>query len=279
MIEVKKLSKKYSNGTHALKDVSFRLDKKITSIIGQNGAGKTTLLRILSTQLLPTSGDATINNYSIIKDDLKIREISVSIPQEARPISWFSALSLVRLYLAGRGMSAKEAKKEAERALKAVGLWESRNVISFKLSGGMKRKIFVAMALGSNADVIFLDEPTTGLDPLSRIQVWSAIRRMRGQVVVTTHYMEEAQALSDDVLMINKGRILAHASVKDLLKPFDGLVRVESRKKLKASHKVGGIWVSYVKKKNAEDYVVEGDVIKPVTLDDLFLKEGVDLES
>ena len=143
----------------------------------------------------------------------------------------------------------------------------------------MKRKIFVAMALGSNADVVFLDEPTTGLDPLSRIQIWAAIKAMRGQVVVTTHYMEEAQSLSDEVLMINGGKILAHGSVKELLKPFDGLVRVESRRKMRSSHRVGGIWISYVKKRDAERFVVEGDVVKPVTLDDLFIKEGVDLES
>ena len=279
MIEVNGISKVYANGTHALKGVSFSLDKKITSIIGQNGSGKTTLLRILSTQLLPTSGVASINNCDVVKEEVKIRETTVSIPQEARPIPWFTALDCVRIYLGARGMGMRKAKTKAELAIRKVGLWESRNVISSNLSGGMKRKIFVAMALGSDADVVFLDEPTTGVDPLSRIQIWSAIRAMRGQVVVTTHYMEEAQALSDEVLMINKGRIIAHGSVEELLKPFAGLVRIESQRKTKSSHKVGGIWISYAKKGNAEKFVVENDVIKPVTLDDLFLKKSVELES
>ena len=279
MIEVRNLDKRYGSHAHAVNRISFTLDKKITSIIGQNGAGKTTLLRILSTQLLPTSGTASINGYDIIKDAAKIRDIAVSIPQESRPISWFSPTALIMLYLGARGMNLREAREAAEKAIKKVGLWESRDKLAAELSGGMKRKIFVAMALASNADIIFLDEPTTGLDPLSRIQIWSAIRSMKGQVIITTHYMEEAQALSNDVLMMNKGRVLSQGSVNELLKPFEGMVRVESKRKKRRSHKVGDTWVSYVKKRRAESFVMEGDIIKSITLDDLFIKEGVNLES
>jgi ABC-2 type transport system ATP-binding protein len=280
MITVKAITKRYGKKTIALNRVSFTLDKKITSIIGRNGAGKTTLLRILSTQLMPTSGTAEINGSDVMRDTKKIRNMAVSIPQEARPIDYLTPLECVKLYLAARCMRSKDAKAAAEKAIKKVGLWEARNMISSELSGGMKRKIFVAMALAADAEIVFLDEPTTGLDPFSRIEIWSAIKALKGQVILTTHYMEEAQALSDDVLMMDKGRILAQGNVKDLLKPFLGLVRIESTKRRKGdSYRVGNLWVSYVKKSKAAEFVMENDIIKPIALDDLFIKKGVNLES
>lgn len=280
MITVRELSKHYKDGkTHALKGVSFNLDQKITSIIGRNGAGKTTLMRILATQLLPTSGTASINGYDIVKDANKIRDIAVSIPQDIEPIYYYNVFDAVRLYLSARGVGPREAKESAEKAIRKVGLWDARGKIPPHLSGGMQRKMFVAMALAADAEVVFLDEPTTALDPLSRLEVWSAIRELKGQIVLTTHYMEEAQALSDHVIMINDGKILAQGKVKELLAPFDGLVRVESKKKSKSSYNVANMWISYVKKKRAESFVMDGDIIKPVTLDDLFIKKGVDIES
>ena len=278
MIEVKCLSKRYKDGTLALDGVSFSLNKKITSIIGRNGAGKTTLLRMLSTQLTPTSGTAMINGYDIMKDTQKIRAIIVSIPQEIIPINYMSAMDNVMLYLSARGLGMGQAKDEAEAAIKKVGLYTARKKSSDELSGGMKRKMFVAMAIASNADIVFIDEPTTGLDPLSRLEAWAAIKAIKGQVILTTHYMEEAQALSDEVLMIDKGRIFLQGSVKELLKPFDGLVRVESVRNKKGAYKMGNTYISYITKTKAESSVMSGDIIKPVSLDDLFIKRGVKLE-
>lgn len=279
MIEVKGLSKLYKDGkTHALKGVSFSIDGKITSIIGRNGAGKTTLMRILATQLMPTSGSASINGYDVVKDVKKIRGITVSIPQDIEPIYYYNVLDAVKLYLSARGIGSREARIAAEKAVKKVGLWEARGKIPPHLSGGMQRKVFVAMALAADADIVFLDEPTTALDPLSRLEVWSAIRELRGQIVLTTHYMEEAQALSDHVIMLEAGKILAQGKVKELLAPFEGMVRVESKKKSKSSYNIANVWISYVKKEKAESFVMEGDIIKPVTLDDLFIKRGVNLE-
>ena len=279
MIEVKALRKRYPDGTIALNSVSFRLDKKITAIIGRNGAGKTTLMRILSTQMMPTSGTATINGISVIDDPGSIRKMAVSIPQEAKPVDYMPARDCVKLYLAARGFGRKEATARAEKALRTVGLGNDMDKLAYELSGGMKRKVFVAMAIASDADMIFLDEPTTGLDPFSRVEVWSAIRAIKGQVILTTHYMEEAQALSEDVLMIETGKIFAHGTVERLLKPFDGLVRVESQRKNRHSYKVGNTWISYVKSGMAKSFVGRDDIIKPVTLDDLFIKRGVNLES
>lgn len=279
MIKVNRIKKSYTNGTYALAGVSFKIDKKITSIIGRNGAGKTTLMRILSTQLTPSSGTASINGYDILKDANKIRKIIVSIPQEARPIYYHNVLDSVRLYLSARGLNIEQATKRAEKALRQVGLWEVKDEVSNKLSGGMKRKIFVAMVLASEADIIFLDEPTTALDPISRLEVWSAIKLLKGQTVLTTHYMEEAQALSDEVIMIDKGKILAQGKPTKLLSQFEGMVRVESRRRYKNSYKVANTYVSYIKSKQAESFILKGDIVKPVTLDDLFIKKGVNLES
>ncbi len=279
MIEARALKKRYSDGTVALNSVSFRLDKKISAIIGRNGAGKTTLMKILSTQMLPTSGTASIDGLDIISEADRIRKIAVSIPQEARPVDYMPAIDCVKLYLAARGFGRLKAKAAAEKALRTVGLGDAMDKLAYELSGGMKRKVFVAMAIASDADMIFLDEPTTGLDPFSRVEVWSAIRAIKGQVILTTHYMEEAQALSEDVLMIDSGKVLAHDAVERLLKPFNGLVRVESQRKSRSSYKVGNTWISYVKKGNAKAMVGRGDIIKPVTLDDLFIKRGVNLES
>ena len=278
MIEAKAITKRYGDGTTALKGVTFTLNKKITSIIGRNGAGKTTLLRILSTQLMPTSGTATINGNDVIKDVQSIRRMIVSIPQESKPITYLSAMDNIMLYLAARNMSRKEARQAAEKAIKTVGLWEVREKATDDLSGGMKRKVFVAMAIASNAKIVFLDEPTTGLDPLSRIEVWAAIKAIKGQVILTTHYMEEAQALSEDVLMVDSGKILSQGSVNDLLKPFGGKVRVESARKTANSYRIGKTYISYISKSKAESSVMEGDIIKPITLDDLFIKKGVELE-
>ncbi len=279
MIEVSGLTKRYKDGTVALDKVSFKLDKKVTAVIGKNGAGKTTLLRILSTQMLPTSGSATINGYDVIKQPNRIREIAVSIPQESRPMPYINAIDSVRLYLAARGVPFHVAGGRAEKALKAIGLWEAKDKLTDELSGGMKRKIYVAMALASDADIVFLDEPTTGLDPFSRIEVWSAIRTLRSQVILTTHYMEEAQVLSNDVLMVDKGKIIQHGPVAQLLGPFEGMMRIESARKKPGAYAVGNVWVSYVKKADAKKFVEEGDVVKPITLDDLFIKRGVNLES
>lgn len=279
MIEIRNLDKRYGDGTRALNGISARLNRKITSIIGQNGAGKTTLLRILSTQLMPTSGSASVNGYDVIKDASKIRNFIVSIPQEARPIDWITVLSYVRGYLTARGIGIRETRGIAESAIKQVGLWDERDKLCSELSGGMKRRIFLAIAIASNAEVVFLDEPTTGLDPLSRFRVWHAIRALKGQVILTTHYMEEAQALSDEVLMINRGRILSQGTVKELLSGFDGMMRVEGKRKREGAYRIGGVYISYIKKREAAALVMKGDIVRPVSLDDLFIKEGVNLES
>ncbi len=279
MININKLRKVYSDHNVALKDISAEMSSKITTIIGRNGAGKTTLLRILSTQLMPTSGKATIFDLDVVHDAREVRKRIVSIPQEASPMGILTPFEQVSMYLIGRGFSRNDARKAALDALDAVGLHDARNNPADTLSGGMKRKCFVAMALAANSDVVFLDEPTTGLDPISRLEVWSAIKKLAGNVVLTTHYMEEAETLSKEVFLVESGEIIDRGTVKSLLKEFGDKVRVESYKKMDNAFRVGTIYIKYVPKEQAPEFLSEGDNIRKISLDDLFIMRGVAIES
>ncbi len=279
MIETIDLKKIYDGKIEALRGINLKLEKRFSAIIGKNGAGKTTFVRILSTQLEPTSGRAYINGLDVVKDAKKIRKMIVSIPQEASPIGILTPLELVKMYLIARGMSFHDSGLDAKKALEEVGLEEFANVPTDMLSGGMKRKVFVAMGLASNSELIFLDEPTTGLDPISRFEVWSAIRKLDGRIVLTTHYMEEAENLAEDIVMIDSGKVLEKGNVKELLEKFRGKVRIESYKPLDESYKIGDLYIKYVDEKYASEYLSEGFAIRKVTLDDLFIVHGVEYES
>jgi ABC-2 type transport system ATP-binding protein len=279
VIEIYELNKIYNNGVEALKKITTKISKKRTAIIGRNGAGKTTLIRILSTQLMPTSGYALINGLNILNEEQKIRRKVSCIPQEARPVGLLTPYEHILIYLTARGYSFKNASEEARKALKAVNLWENRNTTADELSGGMKRKLFVAMALASNAELVFLDEPTTGLDPLSRIEVWTAIKELGSDLVLTTHYMEEAQSLSEEIVFMENGSIIKQGTFEEVLSEFKGKVRVESRKPVEGWKKVGGLYIKYVNSGEAHEYVKMGYDIKQITLEDLFFKYGVEIES
>ncbi len=280
IIETKNLRKRYKDGTVALKGVSLKMDKRVTAVIGRNGAGKTTLMRILSTQLMPSSGSAMIDGLDVVKEAGALRKRLVSIPQEASPLGFITPMEHLKMYLVARGSTISQAARDAEDALRVLELWDARNQPSDELSGGMKRKIFVAMALAANADIVFLDEPTTGLDPLSRLEVWSALKMLRGTVVLTTHYMEEAQELSEEIAMVEGGECIGFGTSASLLKRFNGMVRAESSASgVTSKYRVGNTRIKYVKKRDAERYIGMGYAVKPVTLDDLFVIRGVELES
>jgi ABC-2 type transport system ATP-binding protein len=273
MIEAKDLTKIYADGTKALDSISFVSSSKSLTLLGKNGAGKTTFMRILSTQLEPTSGSALVEGYDIKKDRKKVRKIVSSIPQEAKPVGISSPYEHLLMYLTSRGFSIQEAKSRAREVLKEVGLWEVRDKSTDSLSGGMKRKVFVAMALASDAEVVFLDEPTTGLDPLSRLEVWSILKSMDSKLVLTTHYMEEAQELADEIVMVNKGRLVVKGSPSSLLEKYKDMVRIEGTGEIK----VGRTLIKYVKYADATDYIGKY-VIKPISLEDLFILFGGDEE-
>jgi len=204
----------------ALKGVNIAVGKgEIFTLLGPNGAGKTTFLRIISTQLMPTRGDAEVLGYSVVKEPWEVRKHIAVVPQEASTYSNFTPWEYAHYFARLRGMSTSEAKQAAEKALKAVGLWQLRNRICQTLSGGEKKRAIIASALSSSADVLMLDEPTSGLDAVARRGVWSALRdlvREGRTILLTTHMMEEAEMVSDRLGIINKGEVIAKGRIEEI---------------------------------------------------------------
>lgn len=221
---------------------------------------------------MPTSGIAEIEGYDVVKEPNKVRKIISSIPQEARPVGIASPLEHVVMYLTARGFSLSEAFNLARKSLKEVGLWDVANIPTDELSGGMKRKVFVAMAIASNAEVVLLDEPTLGLDPISRLEVWSILKHLDAKLILTTHYMEEAKELAKEIIVMHKGRIVARGTIDELLKPFNGKVRIESNI---GEYKVGSNYISYINIEDLKDFKGKDITVKPITLEDLLIINGL----
>ena len=185
---------------------------QIFTMLGRNGAGKTTFLRIASTQLLPTSGKVTVLGLDAVKDAKALREKIAMAPQEAETIYPLTPRDHVLLSLRMRGIEKAEANLRAQQALEDLELTEVADVNSDWLSGGLKQRVIVAMVVRTDADLIFLDEPTIGLDPVNRRRVWDQLTRLKKSgktIVLTTHYMDEAEALSDSLVIVNRGKVMA----------------------------------------------------------------------
>jgi ABC-2 type transport system ATP-binding protein len=210
--------------SRALDSVSFSLPSHgIFVLIGRNGSGKTTLVRILATELEPTSGKASVNGIDVVREAGRLREKIAIVPQEARPMPWMTPMQTVLAYLLWRGFGYGEAKERALRALEALGLEGSLHAMNRSLSGGMRRKVLVATALSSEAEVVFLDEPTTGLDPISRREFWQTLREIGKErfTFVTTHYLEEAEELADNIGILDQGRLVRIGTLEELRKSVD----------------------------------------------------------
>ncbi len=219
VIEVDGLGKTYPGGTKALESVSFQVQKgEVFCLLGRNGAGKTTLLRILATQLRPTVGQVRVFGHDVTREAAAIRgKISV-VPQEARPNNMLSAYDHIYLMCCIRGMPRAEAKRRTKAVMEEFDLWEHKDKLSADLSGGLRQRVMIAIALTADADLLFLDEPTIGLDPLGRRQVWAMVRKLTRNgvtVLLTTHYMDEADKLSDRLAIVDKGRIVFLGPVEE----------------------------------------------------------------
>jgi ABC-2 type transport system ATP-binding protein len=235
-----RLSKSYGGSSMALQDVSFSAPSSgIFALIGRNGAGKTTLVRILATELAPTSGSASINGMDVMREDKRLRERIAIVPQEARTISWMTPKQSTLTYLMWRGFDYSEAKKRAEESLARLKLDKYADTLNRKLSGGTKRKALAAMVLASEADVIFLDEPTTGLDPISRREFWEILRELAKDrfIFLTTHYLEEAEQLADTLAVLGAGHLVAVGTVPSIR----GRIRYQYSINLPADSPVPGV--------------------------------------
>jgi ABC-2 type transport system ATP-binding protein len=235
-----KLTKRYGSTTTALREISLSAPSSgIFALIGRNGAGKTTLVRILATELAPTSGRASINGIDVVKDDKRLRERIAIVPQEARTISWMTPKQSALAYLMWRGFGHSEAKKRAEESLARLKLDKVADTLNRSLSGGTKRKVLAAMVLASEADIVFLDEPTTGLDPISRRDFWEILRELAKDrfIFLTTHYLEEAEQLADTLGILGEGRLVAVGTVPSIR----GRIRYQYSIKLPPNTNVPGI--------------------------------------
>jgi len=218
-LECKELTKVYQDHGKALDNVSFSVETKgIFGLIGRNGAGKTTLIRILATELEQTSGTASINDLDILKQTDKLREKIAIVPQEARPIRWMTPKQTVMSYLLWRGYPYKQANQLAAESLKRLNMEQYANTLNSRLSGGTKRKVLIATATASEAEIIFLDEPTTGLDPISRRELWGILRELGKTrfIFLTTHYLDEAEQLADQIGILKEGKLVSIGSLSDL---------------------------------------------------------------
>jgi len=208
------------SGVPALSDLSLEIPAGgVYGLIGRNGAGKTTFIRIAATQLSPTSGEIRVLGHDVRGEERAIRARIACVPQESRPLYFLRVEEVIYLYLKMRGLPTADARRRTRDALDELSLTEYRRRLVSRLSGGLRRRTICAMVLASDADVLFLDEPTTGLDPLARREVWQAIRRASREnrtILLTTHYLDEAEALSGRLALVERGRLMLEGSPGDL---------------------------------------------------------------
>jgi ABC-2 type transport system ATP-binding protein len=234
-VEAVEVTKKYKRSlSFAISNISLNIKSgRIFTLLGRNGAGKTTFVRICATQLLPTSGTITIFNHDLIRDTEKIRNYISIVPQEGRPLRALTPWDHVYYWLRIRGMDKVEAAKRTKKILLDFELYDVRNKLAMYLSGGMKQKILVAMAMATDSKLLFLDEPTIGLDPVSRRQIWKAIKEKKESgttIMLTTHYMDEAEILSDDIVIIDKGIVVEQGTLSDIRKNIKENIKIEISK-------------------------------------------------
>ncbi len=234
-LEVRALTKRYSDGTLANDAIDLSVTAGATlGLLGRNGAGKTTLVRQITGELQPTSGGVRVMGVDVLRAHTRARWLMGVVPQEAEPYDHLNPREHLALFGRMRGLSRRRAAERANELLETLGLTEHARKMSRDLSGGLKRKLLVGNALVGDPPVLVLDEPTTGLDPHSRREVWSVLRGLRGRgrtILITTHYMDEAEELCDEVVVISGGRIHARGTVEQL--------RARCRNQFKATYRNG----------------------------------------
>lgn len=221
ILEVKDLVKTYGDFT-AVKGITFDIkDGEIFSLLGPNGAGKTTTISMLSTLYSPTSGDATIGGHSVTKDPMAVKRVIGVIPQELALYEDLTARENLVFWGQMYGLSGKALKSRVDEVLEQIGLVDKAKNKIKTYSGGMKRRVNIGVGLLHKPGLLFMDEPTVGIDPQSRRAILDTVKDLNKQgmtLLYTTHYMEEAQELSDRVGIIDHGELIALGTQKELTK-------------------------------------------------------------
>ncbi|MDB4828058.1 ABC transporter ATP-binding protein [Candidatus Pelagibacter sp.] len=219
-ITINNLSKVYKNGFNALKSINLNIKKgEIFAMLGPNGAGKTTLISIICGIVKPSSGKVTVDNFDIIDDYRETRSRIGLVPQELTLEQFETVFNNVSY---SRGLYGKKPDPQhIEKILKQLSLWDKKDQRLRQLSGGMKRRVLIAKALSHEPSILFLDEPTAGVDVELRQDMWKIVEELRSTgvtIILTTHYIEEAEAIADRVGVINQGEIIVVEETKELLK-------------------------------------------------------------
>jgi len=220
IISIKALSKTYDSGFQALKGVNLEiLDGEILALLGPNGAGKTTLIGIICGIVNPTEGSVTVGGHDIVRDYRASRSMIGLVPQELTTNAFESIWDEVSF---SRGLFGKAANpSHIERVLRSLSLWEKKDDQIMTLSGGMKRRVLIAKALSHEPRILFLDEPTAGVDVELRQVMWDLVRSLRESgvtVILTTHYIEEAEEMADRIGVINHGELILVQDKRELMR-------------------------------------------------------------
>ena len=212
------LIKKYKD-VIAVNDLNMEVKQgELYALLGINGAGKTTTIKMLSCLTMPTSGEAYLNEKSVVKDVNEVKKIIGVSPQETAVAPNLSVKENLELMCGIHGFSGKVIQEKAEKLIEQFDLRNIEKKKAGKLSGGWQRRLSIAMALISEPKILFLDEPTLGLDVIARSELWDTIRTLKGEItiILTTHYMEEAEALSDRIGIMKDGKLLVVGNAEEL---------------------------------------------------------------
>jgi ABC-2 type transport system ATP-binding protein len=288
-IEATELSKVYGDGKKALDNFSLRVPaKSVCSLLGKNGAGKTTFTKIVSTILEPTSGEAQVLGYDLLKQTKEVRKRISIVPQEGRPFGLQTPFEHVFMFLVAHGWSLSDARKKAQAILDRLQLSEYKNKICSTLSGGLKQRVMIAMAAAVEPEMILLDEPTIGLDPLARIMIWDFVQELVDSgttIFLTTHYMDEAETLSQQVTIMDAGKKVLEGTPQELKSHLKATTSVVISGKISEGelegfgvvHRNGAtarVFTDEVRGRELADYAIKrrlGVTLRPVTLEDLFI--------
>src|SRR6476469_3009231 len=220
ILSIRRLHKEYGTGVRALKSVDLDIRRgEIFALLGPNGAGKTTLINIVCGIVTPSGGEVLVEGKNWRSDFRHARERIGLVPQELTTEAFESVWRTVNF---SRGLFGKPRdEKKIEDLLKRLSLWDKRKTIMMHLSGGMKRRVMIAKALAHEPDILFLDEPTAGVDVELRKEMWAMVRTLRERgvtVILTTHYIEEAEEMADRVGVINRGELILVEDKNELMK-------------------------------------------------------------
>lgn len=218
------LTRRYGN-LLACDNVTLEIPRgELFGLLGPNGAGKSTLFNILSTQLKPTAGQAFVGGFSVTREAKRVKQIIGIVPQDVAAYEKLTAAENLRVFAELYKVDTRVAQQRTNELLRMVSLQDRRNDLVKGFSGGMKHRLNIILGLIHDPQIIFFDEPTTGLDPIARNELWEIIRilqRAGKTIVLTTHYMQEAEALCDRVAILNQGRIVALGNPKKMGKSLE----------------------------------------------------------